>query len=182
LPEENLQRYYDLRAEEYEHIYYRPDDPVRQEELSIIESEIPRLFAGRHVLEIACGTGYWTEILASVAESVVAIDTSPEMLKLASRREYSRTNIAFRQIDAYQLESLDQNFTGGMANFWFSHVPKSQIDEFLNGFHRSLQIGSPVLIADNILVPGLGGEFVERDDDENTYKLRQFRTAHSIWF
>ena len=51
---QDLRTYYGKRASEYEKIY---DKPERQAELAWLRERIPRLFAGRDVLEIACGTG-----------------------------------------------------------------------------------------------------------------------------
>ena len=53
----SLQSYYAQRATEYERIYLKPE---RQAELRALEAWLPSVFAGRRVLEIACGTGWWT--------------------------------------------------------------------------------------------------------------------------
>ncbi|TET46241.1 hypothetical protein E3J62_04735 [candidate division TA06 bacterium] len=68
-----VDKYYDLRAEEYEEIYLR-DDPVRQSEQAAIATAMKETLSDRRVLEVACGTGFWTEIVARVCEYVVAID------------------------------------------------------------------------------------------------------------
>jgi SAM-dependent methyltransferase len=38
------------------------------------------------VLELACGTGHWTPLLAARARSVTAVDAAPEVLALARQR------------------------------------------------------------------------------------------------
>ena len=40
-------------------------------------------FAGAKVFEVACGTGYWTEVLARSAASVFATDINDEVLAVA---------------------------------------------------------------------------------------------------
>src|SRR6058998_1664693 len=72
-----LTDYYSRRAPEYEEIYHR-SDPVRQAEQQIIANEVRRLVQDRRVLEIACGTGYWTQFAAETAAHVCGIDSSPE--------------------------------------------------------------------------------------------------------
>ena len=67
----HLERYYDRRAAEYEKVY---DKPERQHELEWLRTRIPQLLADRTVLEVACGTGYWTPLIAARAESVVALE------------------------------------------------------------------------------------------------------------
>ena len=75
-----LQSYYAARAQEYDRVY---DKPERQADLRRIEQWLPPLLSGRRVLEIACGTGYWTRLIAPVAASVVAIDSAAETLRIA---------------------------------------------------------------------------------------------------
>src|SRR3954468_6957863 len=73
--EANLPEYYARRAKEYERIYHKPE---RQEDLAKLKELLPRTFARERVLEIACGTGYWTEVLAGTASSVTATDINEE--------------------------------------------------------------------------------------------------------
>ena len=171
MEENNIERYYAKRAAEYEEIYRR-DDPLRRaEQAKIVEVMTSRL-AGCDILEVACGTGYWTQFLSRAARSICAVDSSCEVLSIAKSKKYD-CPIEFMLQDAYNLALRPGTFEGGAANFWFSHIPRQRIDGFLKAFHARLEAGSPVFIADNVYVPGLGGEFVERDGDENTYKLRQ---------
>ncbi|HEX8399790.1 MAG TPA: class I SAM-dependent methyltransferase, partial [Pyrinomonadaceae bacterium] len=59
----------------------------------------------RHILEIGCGTGEFSRLLAKRAERVLAIDLSPQMIRLARARSKSYPNIDFIEGDAmtYQL-------------------------------------------------------------------------------
>jgi demethylmenaquinone methyltransferase/2-methoxy-6-polyprenyl-1,4-benzoquinol methylase len=75
-----MQRYYADRAPEYDSIYAKPE---RQADLRLIERWLPEVFRGRRVLEIACGTGYWTQFIAPVATGVVAIDSARETIDIA---------------------------------------------------------------------------------------------------
>ena len=75
-----LVEYYRRRAGEYEAIYAKPE---RQADLALLRKEVPQRLAGRRVLEIACGTGYWTALVAPLAASVVATDTAEEPMAIA---------------------------------------------------------------------------------------------------
>jgi ubiquinone/menaquinone biosynthesis C-methylase UbiE len=169
--EEALSRYYNIRASEYEAIYRR-EDPERQAELAAIADEMREWFAGRRVLEVACGTGYWTEIIAPVAAHIVATDLSPEMLAMAAHKGLDPARVEFRRADAWMLESVHGEFDAGLANFWLSHVPRRRIDEFLDLFHGRLVAGARVFLVDNVYVPGVGGELVTRTGGPDTFKRR----------
>jgi SAM-dependent methyltransferase len=167
-----LRNYYHLRAQEYEEIYHRPD-PVRQKELSEIAVDMKAALAGRSVLEIACGTGFWTAVAAEAAEKVIATDISNEMLAIAKSKNLPKGKVEFSVVDAYVLDSISETFDAGLANFWLSHVPKSQLDDFLHRFHGKLADGAVVFMADNVYIPGVGGELIRRPDCEDTFKLRE---------
>src|SRR5687767_8959260 len=64
---DQLATYYAKRASEYERIY---DKPERQADLRALEARIRKMVAGRKVLELACGTGYWTDLIAPEAAQV----------------------------------------------------------------------------------------------------------------
>jgi hypothetical protein len=66
--------------------------------------------------------------------------------------------------------------------FWFSHVPRTRLPEFLAAFHRRLGAGAVVFMTDNVDVPGVGGELVRPADSEDTFKLRKLQdgSTHRI--
>ena len=145
-------KYYSKRAQEYEQIYYR-DDPVRQNEQNEISKEIKKIFYNKNALEVACGTGFWTVFLSETAKKIVATDNSNEVLKIAQSKSY-KCPVIFQKCDAYNLPFSVSSFDGGLANFWFSHIPKDKIGLFLNGFHRVLSNQAIVFIADNVFNEG----------------------------
>ena len=179
-PNETLKKYYACRAGEYEDIYHR-ENPQRQMELSEIQSRIKVAFRGANVLEVACGTGYWTQFVSETAESIAATDFNEEVLEIARRKQYS-CPVSIEKADAYHLPFPPKTFSGGIANFWFSHIPKNLIGHFLEVFHRTLKPGSIVFIADNMNVGGIGGTLITKPGDENTYKLRTLKdgTQHEV--
>ncbi len=166
-----LTHYYNRRAREYEEIYRR-DDPVRQREQTTIAGAMRAALSGRRVLEVACGTGSWTAIVAEAAQQVVATDISPEMLAMVRSKRLNADKVQLFEADAYALGTVPGTFDAGMASFWFSHIPKARMDEFLCGFHTRLGNGAVVFMADNVYVPGTGGALVTRPGSEDTFKLR----------
>jgi 2-polyprenyl-3-methyl-5-hydroxy-6-metoxy-1,4-benzoquinol methylase len=126
---------------------------------------------GRNVLEVACGTGYWTERLAPVAATIVATDASEEMLDIA-RSKHLPPSVSFVEADAYNLAALPGVFDGALANFWFSHVPRARVADFLTGLHTRLGHAASLFMADNSFQQGVGGELVQTEGSADTFKRR----------
>lgn len=167
--------YYGRRAPEYERIYER-DDPMAQAELLEIRQLIRDTFRGRRVLEVACGTGYWTRILAQVSESVTAIDASPEVLAEAEKKGLGPA-VRFRNADAYELAGVPDSYNAALAAFWFSHIPRHRVSSFLAQLHDRLDPGAVVVMVDNVFVPGLGGRLIRSRATSDTFKLRSLLTG-----
>lgn len=165
-----LKEYYAARAREYERIYAKPE---RQADLRQLESLLPPLFSGRRVLEVACGTGYWTQFLAGAAQGIVAVDANPETLAIAVQKALPPGRVSFRIADAYALPDALGRFDAAFAGFWWSHVPRRERSRFLAALDRRLSPGAPVVLLDNLYVEGSSAPIAERDADGNTYQRRR---------
>ncbi|BEU96880.1 class I SAM-dependent methyltransferase [Acidovorax sp. DW039] len=166
-----MQDYYAARAKEYDQIYAKPE---RQADLRQMEAWLPSALAGRNVLEIACGTGYWTQFYAPQAQAVLAMDGAPQTLEIARTRVPA--NVTLAQGDAYQLAALEQRpWDAAFAGFWWSHIPRTRISAFLQGLHSVLQPGAKVVFMDNRYVPGSSTPISEPDADGDTYQQRPLR-------
>ncbi|MGG2092383.1 class I SAM-dependent methyltransferase [Bacillus sp. S13(2024)] len=166
-----MKTYYSNRARIYEEVYFR-EDPIRQAELIEIKNVLKEKLAGKNVLEVACGTGYWTQYVAETAQHITAIDYSEEVLTIAKEKQLLSSKVSFVQGNAYKLNQLTKTFDGAYANFWFSHIPKENIFSFLEQFHVVLEKGSIVCMADNMYNEEIGGTLISKINDENTYKIR----------
>jgi ubiquinone/menaquinone biosynthesis C-methylase UbiE len=163
-----MQGYYAARASEYDRIYLKPE---RQADLRKIESWLQRSIAGGSVLEIACGTGYWTRFYAPACSRVVALDSAPETLDIARKR--APETVSFIVGDAYRIPPQAEKFDAGFAGFWWSHMPLGRISEFLHGFHALLRPGAKVIFLDNRFVEGSSTPISGRDSEGNTYQARR---------
>ena len=175
----DLVDYYDARAREYEKVY---DKPERQSDLGVLRDVIPAVFAERHVLEIACGTGYWTRRIASQAASVIALDLAPSTLAFARAHQPDAENVHFQVGDAFDLMSVDGSVDAAFAGFWWSHVLRRDLGRFLTGLHAALAPGARVVFIDNRYVEGSSTPLSRTDADGNTYQSRRLDdgTTHEV--
>ncbi len=164
-----LVEYYRRRAGEYEAIYAKPE---RQADLAVLRQVVPERLTGRRVLEIACGTGYWTVLVAPRALSVVATDMAEEPMAIARSKSYPPNRVRFVSADAYDLPEELGRFDGALAMFWWSHIPLKGIGKFLTSLHRRLEPGARVVLFDNVYIDGSSTPIAERDVEGNTYQLR----------
>jgi demethylmenaquinone methyltransferase/2-methoxy-6-polyprenyl-1,4-benzoquinol methylase len=170
---DELQRYYAARAVEYEQVY---EIPERQEEIAILKEKLPELLTDHNVLELACGTGYWTQPISMAARSILATDINPQVLEIAQSKEYPKGNVRFATADAFNLTSIEGDFTAGFVGFLWSHIRRGVLRPFLQGFHARLGAGCLVVMIDNTPT-GTRHTFTRRDEEGNTYQTRRLNNG-----
>jgi ubiquinone/menaquinone biosynthesis C-methylase UbiE len=166
--------YYAKRADEYERIYEKPE---RQNDLAKLKKLFQKICAGHDILEIACGTGYWTQAISQTAKSITATDFNEEVLQIARAKKYG-CKVSFQKADAFNLSSPQNNFTAGLAAAWWSHLRKAEINNFLSQFHRQFSSGALMVFMDNRFVPGSNTPISRTDDEGNTYQLRKLENGN----
>jgi 2-polyprenyl-3-methyl-5-hydroxy-6-metoxy-1,4-benzoquinol methylase len=151
--------YYRRRAGEY--------DVTAYGDVAAARARIARLVAQMRptgsVLEIACGTGLWTEALARLADTVTAIDAAPEAVQIARDRVRS-TNVSFAVADVFSWDP-DTRFDAIFFSAWLSHVPMSRFDQFWQSLRGLLVENGRVLFVDEH-VDERGKEAYVEDGDE----------------
>jgi 2-polyprenyl-3-methyl-5-hydroxy-6-metoxy-1,4-benzoquinol methylase len=98
------------------------------------------------VLELACGTGFWTKTLLQIGGHVTAADAAPEMLQIA-REHIGDERITYQQLDLFQWQPAETFDLVFFAN-WLSHVPPEALDDFLNKVRASLHAGGSIALVD----------------------------------
>lgn len=166
-----MQAYYAARAPYYDAVYLKPE---RRRDIEFLAGHLPSRLAAREVIEVACGTGYWTQHLAPRAARMVATDGTAEPLAFARLRPGTE-GVTYRQADAYALPPDLGMFDGAFAGLWFSHVPLAARMSFLAGLHRHLRPRARVILIDNNEVQLNDFPITETDADGNTYQHRTLR-------
>ncbi len=168
---ESMATYYAKRAAIYERVYFKPE---RQADLRLMEAGLVDRFAGRRVLEIACGTGWWTPHGAARAAHWRATDLNPETIAVARHRTTMPASVQFQTVDAYTLAELgDERFDAAFTGCWWSHVPLAQLQPWLALLHARLLPGASVVMLDNRYVEGSSTPISRRDVQGNSYQQRQ---------
>jgi len=162
--------YYAKRAAEYDRIY---DLPERQADLQKLRQLCQSRFRDLAVLEVSCGTGYWTQYIAPSARSVTAADINEEVLAIARSRQPAGVAVTFHRADSYALPDFNGSFNAGFSGFWWSHIPKRRLGDFLAGFYRQLKPGSLVVFIDNRYVPGSSTPISRTDENGDTFQRRK---------
>jgi SAM-dependent methyltransferase len=166
----SLAEYYQQRAAEYDEVY---DKPERQDDLGRLRRLLPPLVAGKRVLEIAAGTGYWTEVLAATADAIMATDVNAETIAIATQRRYGRAHVSMRTADAFRLDGVPGEFDVVFCGFWWSHIPRAGIPRFLAGVRARLGARTSLILVDNRYVPGSNHPITRTEPDGDTYQQRR---------
>lgn len=159
--------YYEQRINEYERIYAKPE---RQQDLLWLEQQLMQQLAGRHVLELACGTGYWTRRIARNAETIVASDASTKLVDTAVK-SCDSDNVSGLTIDAFKLPDC-RDFNAIVAGFFFSHLLIQQRFQFLHEIRQRCSPHTLLLLFDNRYVEGSSTTLSRTDEAGNTYQQR----------
>lgn len=167
---DQLAAYYAKRASEYERIYARPE---RQSDLSALRERIGEMFAGRSVLELACGTGWWTPVIARGAARVTALDLNEEVLAIARTKDLPPGKVEFVQGSVFEIPDFGRRHDALFAGFWWSHVRLEELDAFLASAVASVAPGSLAAFLDNRYVKGSSTPVSRRDAQGNAFQLRK---------
>jgi SAM-dependent methyltransferase len=105
---------------------------------------------GMRVLELGCGTGYFTKELARCGADIVAVDVSPELLEIA-RGNCSAPNVHYEIQNAYALSYPEAEFDSVVGSSVLHHL---EIREALRDMYRVLKPGGTIYFTEpNMLNP-----------------------------
>ena len=170
---QELETYYAKRAKEHDKVYLKPE---RQEDLRLLKKELPKIVAGKKVLDIGCGTGDWTYYLSQLATSITGVDVNQPVLAEASTREYG-CPVSFQQESYYELTALDDTYEVVFGGFVYSHVSKEKEEAFFHNILERLVPGGQLILLDNRYVEGSSTPISRTDAAENTYQTRKLESG-----
>lgn len=98
-----------------------------------------------NVLEIGCGTGTFARRLAERSEHVLALDLSPEMIRLARERSSQNPNIEFQLADILERSLPAESFDCIASIATLHHLPLAEV---LRRMKAALKSGGVLLVLD----------------------------------
>lgn len=148
--------YYRARAGEYDQWFLRqgrydrgPEANARWfAEAAQVEEALEAFAPSGRVLEMACGTGLWTRHLARFADSVTALDASPEVLEI-NRSRVNNPKVQYAQADLLNW-TPDSVYDTLFFSFWLSHVPPERFEAFWTLVQSCLAPGGRVFLIDSL--------------------------------
>lgn len=164
-----LAQYYAVNADNYDQVYAQEE---RFDDLDDLQEMVAELFQGHKVLELACGTAYWTDLIAEVADSVHATDISPEMIALAETRGLDEDIVSFGIMDAFDLpDGLEGQYTAVFAAGLWSHVRREEQEKYLKTLRAKLGKDVLLVLLDESYVDGNSMVIARTDAEGNTYQI-----------
>ena len=148
--------YYAARAPEYDEWFFRRGRYDRGEEhrtrwmgeIKQVSDAVEEACRDGEVLELACGTGLWTQRLAPRCHRVTAVDASPETIKLCRELVQAR-NVDYILADIFRW-TPPQTYDFLFFGFWLSHVPSILFDEFWALARRALKPTGSAFFVDSL--------------------------------
>jgi ubiquinone/menaquinone biosynthesis C-methylase UbiE len=156
---DEMMTYYDQRAAEYDELYRGEgtaalDKKGRIDEAYALDVAEARRFASSfgkgHIIDIACGTGFWIPSYQSNCEKITALDQSQQMLRECGERVESldiSAKVSYIHGDLFDVE-IDQTFDAAVLGFILSHLLGDQETQFFARLHSLLRPGAQLLFID----------------------------------
>ena len=150
--------YYDKRAPDYEEAYTRGVGTASIADPSIFTTEAERLagvvrsFGSGHLIDLACGSGYWLPHYAPRCASMTLIDQSANMLgecraKVRTLGMHDKCTLV--QGDVLEYAFQPAAYDSALVGFLISHLTEEQERQLFESLARMLQPGGRFLILDS---------------------------------
>jgi demethylmenaquinone methyltransferase/2-methoxy-6-polyprenyl-1,4-benzoquinol methylase len=143
-----MNRYYEANATRHDECMSYTTREKMEELFKPVLSALDKMINGKSILEIACGTGNWTQILARRAASVVAVDVSPTALELARSKLSDLSNVTLVEADIYRSSPVAGPVDVVFAADWWSHIPLRMCRAFLDSVAGPLGPGGRAIFID----------------------------------
>jgi demethylmenaquinone methyltransferase/2-methoxy-6-polyprenyl-1,4-benzoquinol methylase len=175
--------YYRARASEYDEWWYRrgrydrgPDANAHWfRDVAELGKALDHFNPRGRVLELAGGTGIWSENLLRCADELTIVDASAEVLSINEARLRSE-RVRYVQADLFNWTPPNR-FGVVFFSFWLSHVPEFKFESFWELVRASLAPHGRVFFIDSRKEStSIASDHELRDDDISVRRLNDGRT------
>jgi demethylmenaquinone methyltransferase/2-methoxy-6-polyprenyl-1,4-benzoquinol methylase len=118
-----------------------------QRQVSVVEQALDSFGAVGNVLELAGGTGWWTQRLARTAQQLTVVDASAETLAL-NRQRVGRSDVTLIEADLFHWQP-STTYDVVFFSFWLSHVPRPRFASFWRLVRSCLSPGGRAFLIDS---------------------------------
>jgi demethylmenaquinone methyltransferase/2-methoxy-6-polyprenyl-1,4-benzoquinol methylase len=130
------------------------------------------------LLELAPGTGIWTERLLNTASSITAVDASSEMVAI-NRARVNSERVEYMLADLFNWQPA-RAFDGVFFGFWLSHVPLERLDAFLDMLAAALRPGGKVFFVDGRREPSSTASNHQLPDEGEQLMIRKLNDGRAF--
>lgn len=128
---------------------------VRAQRRAELISESVGLAEGMRVLEIGCGTGLFTELFSKSDACILAVDISPDLLRIAKQRGLNPELVEFREM-RFEDSELQDSFDAIIGSSVLHHL---ELEIALQNIFRLLKPGGVMAFAEpNMMNPQIWAE------------------------
>lgn len=113
------------------------------------------------VLDVGCGTGALTRIVAKKARYVVGVDAATAMVEVAKRKTKNLSNLEFKQAIAEELPFDTDSFDIVLSTMTLHHLPTCDKTKAIKEMHRVLKPRGQFLLVDFGKSTCLKGRFIK---------------------
>jgi 2-polyprenyl-3-methyl-5-hydroxy-6-metoxy-1,4-benzoquinol methylase len=178
--------YYRARAGEYDQWFLRLGRYDRGEQLNQdwfsqvgdLRAWLAKQAPLGDTLELACGTGWWSEQLVQYASRLTAVDASPEVIELNKERLGDQT-VNYLQADLFSWQSEEQ-YDSIFFSYWLSHVPHERFDDFWRRVAAMLKPDGRILLIDSLRTPLSTAVNHELQAPEDPIQVRKLNDGQSF--
>jgi demethylmenaquinone methyltransferase/2-methoxy-6-polyprenyl-1,4-benzoquinol methylase len=166
--------YYDLRAGEYDDAYRRTGQHDRgtaanaswHDDMNRLGALFDAVDIRGKVVELAAGTGAWTERLVGRASSLTVIDGSDAMLAAnRARLGPAAPRVQYQRVDLFEWRP-ERAWDACVFGFWLCKVPDRRATAFLDTVASALRPNGLVCCIDKAAVVDPVSELIERELDD----------------
>lgn len=176
--------YYRARASEYDDWFMKKGRYDQGEQLNNqwfleveeLKQELRKFNPQGEVLELACGTGWWTEELVKYADRITAVDSSSEVIAINQNKlSKNRNKVIFIKADLFTWQP-DKKYDAVFFSFWLSHVPPERFEQFWELVRSALKPHGQLFFIDNLKS---GNTFSKNNQEEHT-SLRELKDGRQF--